>query len=174
VNGFPVTPPSRQTVTDKNPKKSHTNSSNKADWRAKHDEFLRTVRAARGEKVDDPPGTTNGENGAPRVPVGYIVCDYCGRNFFVESGRSAHTVVSEQKARIPRSANNAKALERMKARLKWVTYSHVLICLHYNYIPLWQLSQSFCFPYFIICVQNVSCAFCQDFDFLFYFKMLTI
>ncbi|XP_054156887.1 zinc finger C2HC domain-containing protein 1A-like isoform X2 [Oppia nitens] len=112
VNGFPITPPSRQTTSEPKPAVNK-----KADWRAKHEEFLRTVRAARGEKVDEP--EANGDLGAHRVPVGYIVCDYCGRNFSEKAADRHIEWCKEQKARIPRSANNAKALERMKARTKY-------------------------------------------------------
>ena len=107
MNGFPITPPSRQT-TAKVDKPNKT-----SDWRAKHEEFLRTVRQARGEKVEEP-----ATNGSPRVPVGYIMCQFCGRNFSDKAADRHIEWCKEQKARIPRSARNSdnKALERMKAR----------------------------------------------------------
>ena len=107
-----MTPPSRQTtakVADKTPNNKTSN------WRAKHEEFLRTVRQARGEKVDEP--EADSEVGGTRVPVGYVMCTFCGRNFSDKAADRHIQWCREQKARIPRSANNNnKALERMKAR----------------------------------------------------------
>ncbi len=74
---------------------------------------MRTVKAARGEKVDD---LVNGDK--PRVPVGYIECPSCGRNFSDKAADRHIAWCKEQKARIPRSASNDKAMERMKARTK--------------------------------------------------------
>ena len=111
VNGYPVTPPSRSTTASDDSKKANNKTSN---WRAKHEEFLRTVRQARGEQVDTP--VTNGDGQNPRVPVGYISCQFCGRNFSDKAADRHIQWCKEQKARIPRSASNTKALERMKVR----------------------------------------------------------
>ncbi|CAG2110398.1 unnamed protein product, partial [Medioppia subpectinata] len=143
VNGFPVsTPPSRPTAghTDHKHKTTTTASTanSTSNWRAKHEEFLRTVRAARGEKVDEPAADgVAAESGGPRVPVGYIVCDFCGRNFSNKAADRHIQWCREQKARIPRSANNAMALERMKARTKnnlntQLVVENILFAKHYK------------------------------------------
>jgi len=76
------------------------------------------VRQARGEKVEE---QVDGDK--PRVPVGYIECSFCGRNFSDKAADRHISWCKEQKARIPRSANNNnKAMERMKARTKVSKY----------------------------------------------------
>ena len=50
----------------------------KANWRAKHDDFIKTIRAARGE--DTVPSQMQKE-ATPYVNPDYVQCQYCSRHF---------------------------------------------------------------------------------------------
>lgn len=53
---------------------------NKSNWREQHEQFIRTVRAARGVKIDEL--TDEFElNGEKKLPSGYIQCPTCDRSF---------------------------------------------------------------------------------------------
>ncbi|RWS31513.1 hypothetical protein B4U80_04632 [Leptotrombidium deliense] len=85
----------------------------KPNWRAKHEEFIRTVRAARGESVDEP------DEGAKRVPIGYVECPSCGRSFTKGAADRHIPWCKEQKARIPRSPVSNDAMAKFKARSQY-------------------------------------------------------
>ncbi|XP_077487456.1 uncharacterized protein LOC144098576 isoform X2 [Amblyomma americanum] len=90
----------------------------KTNWKEKHEELIRTIRAARGEDAGSP--DDRGTNGSrPTVPAGYVECPSCGRNF---SDRAADRHIAwcqEKKSRIPKSPASAEAVERLKARTKY-------------------------------------------------------
>ncbi|XP_075552096.1 uncharacterized protein LOC142585310 isoform X2 [Dermacentor variabilis] len=90
----------------------------RANWKEKHEELIRTIRAARGEDVG--PSTDAASNGSrPAVPAGYVECPSCNRNF---SDRAADRHIAwcqEKKNRIPKSPASAEAVERLKARTKY-------------------------------------------------------
>ncbi|XP_077538935.1 uncharacterized protein LOC144151691 isoform X4 [Haemaphysalis longicornis] len=93
----------------------------RTNWKEKHEELIRTIRAARGEDVGPSTGeTTNGTSGSrPAVPAGYVECPSCNRNF---SDRAADRHIAwcqEKKNRIPKSPASAEAVERLKARTKY-------------------------------------------------------
>lgn len=68
---------------------STKNGVKKTNWREQHQEFIRTVRAARGVNVDKPDSgsktTKIAEDGSvietKKVPAGYVTCPHCDRNF---------------------------------------------------------------------------------------------
>ena len=99
----------------------------KPDWKVKHEEFLRTIRAARGEDVSKYGAKDENEidtgNGQRPIAHGMVECPSCGRRF---SDRAAdrHIVWCVEKQQNDQlKANNNKeinkeAMERMKARTK--------------------------------------------------------
>lgn len=102
-------------------------NSKKTNWRAQHEEFIRNIRAARGEEVEGG-DEENGENSGSRsksLPPGMVECPSCGRRFS-ERASDRHIAWCTEKAatdeRKRRNSNNQKdqqeALERMKARTK--------------------------------------------------------
>lgn len=98
---------------------SSSNSTKKTNWRQQHEEFIKTIRMARGEKVEDDHVNGDGDvNGQSKVPIGYVKCDCCGRNFSQKAADRHIEWCKEQNKRIPRSASNLEAHERMKARIK--------------------------------------------------------
>ncbi|XP_075751584.1 uncharacterized protein LOC119173867 isoform X1 [Rhipicephalus microplus] len=104
--------PKLPTLSPKPKPKARTN------WKEKHEELIRTIRAARGEDVG--PSTDAASNGSrPAVPAGYVECPSCNRNF---SDRAADRHIAwcqERKSRIPKSPASAEAVERLKARTKY-------------------------------------------------------
>ncbi|RWS17397.1 zinc finger C2HC domain-containing protein 1A-like isoform X2 [Dinothrombium tinctorium] len=106
--------PSVRTISEKPENESNT----KSNWRAKHEEFIRTVRAARGEKVDEPEKSSSGIP-VKRIPVGYVECPTCGRAFTKGTAERHIPWCKEQKARIPRSPVSGDALAKFRARTQY-------------------------------------------------------
>uniref|UniRef100_A0A147BC18 C2HC/C3H-type domain-containing protein n=1 Tax=Ixodes ricinus TaxID=34613 RepID=A0A147BC18_IXORI len=94
----------------------------RTNWKEKHEELIRTIRAARGEDTGPTTdGNTNGTTGSrPAIPAGYVECPTCNRNF---SDRAADRHIAwcqERNNRIPpKSPASAEAVERLKARTKY-------------------------------------------------------
>ena len=112
---------------------SSSNPTKKTNWRQQHEEFIKTIRMARGEKVEDDHDNGDGDiNGQSKVPIGYVKCDCCGRNFSQKAADRHIEWCKEQNKRIPRSASNIEAQERMKARIKvnFIYYFMVIIFSH--------------------------------------------
>lgn len=83
----------------------------KTNWKAKHEELIRTVKAARGEKNDD--------NFIPTKPVDTEECPHCTRNFGPKS-YDRHVEFCREKAQRKFSAPviSQLAKERLEARTK--------------------------------------------------------
>lgn len=106
-------------ATEPSPKQQKPKA--KASWKEKHEELIRTIRAARGEDVGSAvEGTAKGVGGGrPPIPAGYVECPTCNRNF---SDRAADRHIAwcqERRNRIPKSPASAEAVERLKARTKY-------------------------------------------------------
>ena len=89
--------------------------SRKSNWREAHEEFIRTVRQARGEVVQEEPEAVK------RIPAGYVQCECCGRNFSKAAAERHIPWCKEQKSRapLPRSPASGDAMSRFKARAKY-------------------------------------------------------
>lgn len=83
----------------------------KTNWKAKHEELIRTVKAARGEKNDD--------MFIPSKPVDTEECPHCARNFGPKS-YDRHVEFCREKAQRKFSAPviSQLAKERLEARTK--------------------------------------------------------
>lgn len=83
----------------------------KTNWRAKHEELIRAVKSARGEKVDD--------KYTPTKPADTEPCPYCMRNFGPKS-YDRHVEFCKEKSQRRPSAPviNPSAKERLEARTK--------------------------------------------------------
>lgn len=107
-------------VNPSSPIKSLANRSNQgklnenmknSNWREKHEDFIRTVRQARGIKIDD--SQSNHKNmdhdsdaSRRRIPAGYVECPTCDRRFSKAASERHIPWCKEQKARIPRTNNH--------------------------------------------------------------------
>ncbi|XP_025201486.1 zinc finger C2HC domain-containing protein 1A-like isoform X2 [Melanaphis sacchari] len=84
----------------------------KKNWKAKHEELVRAVKAARGEKVDDKP--------VPTKPIDSEECPHCARNFGPKS-YDRHVEFCREKAQRISTAPviSQVAKERLEARIKY-------------------------------------------------------
>ncbi|VVC34396.1 Hypothetical protein CINCED_3A018987 [Cinara cedri] len=84
----------------------------KTNWRDKHEELIRAVKSARGEKNDN--------KSIPSKPVDCETCPYCMRNFGPKS-YDRHVEFCREKAQRRPSAPviNLSAKERLEARTKY-------------------------------------------------------
>lgn len=111
--GPPPSSPMKKSVTQRGKPQNSSNQEDKdksrtrkSNWREEHEEFIRTVRQARGEKVDTQPNATIDEAaGRKRIPVGYVECPFCERKFSKAAAERHIPWCKEQKARIPRTPN---------------------------------------------------------------------
>ncbi|OTF76460.1 hypothetical protein BLA29_007841, partial [Euroglyphus maynei] len=82
-----------------------------SNWRQQHQEFIRTIRAARGAQQ---------QSGA--IPPGFTECPTCQRRFSIKAADRHIEWCAEsqhkQRQRQQNVAKNQEALERMKARTK--------------------------------------------------------
>ena len=70
----------------------------KANWRAKHENLIATLKAARGQ----------GPAVAAVVDPGYVACPYCNRNFNEYAAERHIPFCKEQSSRMPKGAGNGK------------------------------------------------------------------
>lgn len=90
---------------------------NKTNWKAKHEELIRTLKAARGEIVDDKPITK---------PVDTKACPHCARNFGPNSYDRHVEFCKEKAQRIStKPVINETARERLIARTKVSVPVHI-------------------------------------------------
>lgn len=114
-------------VGDKKENQESNNSSTskkQSNWRQQHQEFIRTIRAARGAAVSDD-NDTSADTGA--LPAGVVECPTCGRRFSNKAADRhitwcAENVRKQQQKKQEQIHNgnskNLEALERMKNRTK--------------------------------------------------------
>lgn len=95
-----------------------------SNWRQQHQEFIRTIRAARGAAVSDDNDVLP-DTGA--LPTGVVECPSCGRRFSNKAADRhitwcAENVRKQQQKKQEQNHNgnskNLEALERMKNRTK--------------------------------------------------------
>jgi len=85
------------------------NESKKANWREAHEEFIKTVRKARGLKVEEE------DDNVKKIPAGYVKCPFCERTFNKAAGERHIAWCKEQKARIPRTSSQ-DAINKLKGK----------------------------------------------------------
>uniref|UniRef100_T1K641 C2HC/C3H-type domain-containing protein n=1 Tax=Tetranychus urticae TaxID=32264 RepID=T1K641_TETUR len=89
----------------------------KSNWREQHEQFIRTIREARGLKVEPEPLEDDGKK---RMPPGYVECPCCNRRFSKAAADRHIPWCKEQKARSIRSPKaNKETANRVKARSKY-------------------------------------------------------
>ncbi|XP_065063248.1 zinc finger C2HC domain-containing protein 1A-like isoform X2 [Rhopilema esculentum] len=91
VKRKPSPPPSKTKIS--------SSSKDKSNWRAKHENLIATLKAARGE----------GPAVAPTVDPGYVECPYCTRNFNEYAAERHIPFCKEQNARLPKNSGNSKS-----------------------------------------------------------------
>lgn len=91
----------------------------KSNWKQKHEDFIRTVRAARQ-------ATTAVKQGKPLPPPppaainpDYIQCPHCQRRFNQSAAERHITFCAEQRKRLGANAKHQQASAAMKARTKY-------------------------------------------------------
>ncbi|KAI2803006.1 Zinc finger C2HC domain-containing protein 1C [Blomia tropicalis] len=126
---------SKSTTTKTNNTKGSTTSTIGSDvkekakpipnWKRQHEEFIRTIRAARGEVVEN--DHTNSieeedEDGSGRtrtLPPGMVECPTCMRRFSERAAeRHINWCAGRQKNEMKQKNSDPEAMERMKARTK--------------------------------------------------------
>ncbi|XP_076282660.1 uncharacterized protein LOC143210068 [Lasioglossum baleicum] len=94
----------------------------KSSWKQTHDDFLRQIRAARSEIVDDTmqkPGTTLLSSSAPMRANEQGVCPTCNRHFGVKAYDRHVAWCKDRIARVQISPATNIAKERLEARMKY-------------------------------------------------------
>ena len=71
----------------------------KGNWKAKHENLIATLRAARGQ----------GPPAAPVIDPGYVECPYCSRNFNEHAAERHIPFCKEQSSRMPKNSGTAKS-----------------------------------------------------------------
>lgn len=84
----------------------------KSNWRDKHEEFVKNIRMAKGEVVQ--------ETAQPKknIPSDYIECPSCNRHFN-QKAAERHISWCQSKSQIPKSSVSKEAKERLQARTKY-------------------------------------------------------
>ncbi|XP_076660761.1 uncharacterized protein LOC143364151 [Halictus rubicundus] len=106
-------------------KRRHAQDGNgglKSTWKQTHDDFLRQIRAARNEIVDDTmqkQGTTLLSSSAPMRANEQGVCPTCNRHFGVKAYDRHVAWCKDRIARVQISAATNIAKERLEARMKY-------------------------------------------------------
>lgn len=85
----------------------------KSNWREQHEEFIRTVRAARGVKVDDPIDVDEKFSGSKKVPPGYIKCPTCERSFNRKAADRHIEWCAEKKSLTTSNRSSPQSLDAM-------------------------------------------------------------
>ena len=89
----------------------------KSNWKAKHEDFIRTIRAARGEDTLD----SQSQREAPRfVNPDYVQCDYCSRRFNEAAAERHIPFCKEQQHRLRnKNTKEATASDKMEKRTQY-------------------------------------------------------
>ncbi|XP_012287554.1 uncharacterized protein LOC105703612 isoform X2 [Orussus abietinus] len=89
-----------------------------SSWKQTHDEFLRAIRAARGDSVDSkvPPAISTG---APTRANEKGMCPTCNRQFGIKAYDRHVAWCKERATRLPVSPATNVAKERLEARMKY-------------------------------------------------------
>lgn len=92
----------------------------KSNWKQKHDDFIRTVRAAREATIAVKQGKPLPPPPPAAINPDYIQCPHCARRFNENAADRHIKFCAEQKKRIPtKTANHQKADAAMKTRIKY-------------------------------------------------------
>jgi hypothetical protein len=92
----------------------------KNNWRQKHEEFVRSIRAARGVQAAMDRGEPLPPPPPPTINPDYVQCDFCGRRFN-ESAAARHIVFcKEQHERLPKKKpEQMTAAQKMAVRTQY-------------------------------------------------------
>lgn len=82
------------------PQPQSTATTSKSNWRRNHEDFVNTIRAARGVSVALKTGGPLPPPPPPSENPDYIKCDYCGRRFNETAAKRHISFCKEQKSRI--------------------------------------------------------------------------
>ncbi|XP_043475057.1 uncharacterized protein LOC122506798 isoform X3 [Leptopilina heterotoma] len=93
----------------------------KSSWKLTHDEFLRTIRAARGEptEVITRQSTNQITSGAPTRANEKGICPTCYRQFGIKAYERHVAWCKERSTRLPVSPATNVAKERLEARIRY-------------------------------------------------------
>ena len=89
----------------------------KSNWKAKHDDFIRTIRAARGEDTQN----SQSQRDAPRmINPDYVQCEYCSRRFNEAAADRHIPFCKEQQNRLKnKGTKEATSSDRMSKRTQY-------------------------------------------------------
>lgn len=94
----------------------------KADWRRQHEEFVKTIRAARGVTNALKTGGELPPPPEPTINPDYIQCPHCERRFNESAAERHMNFCKEQKTRLPKASSDSKfsqKSEKQKIRTQY-------------------------------------------------------
>ncbi|XP_011314119.1 uncharacterized protein [Fopius arisanus] len=94
----------------------------KTSWKQSHDEFIKTIRAARGESVEPTPSRQLAPIIAPGAPTRANekgICPTCNRQFGIKAYDRHVAWCKDRVTRMPSSPATNMAKERLDARMKY-------------------------------------------------------
>lgn len=106
IEKLPIKKSSQQTVNKPIKKK--------ADWRSKHEEFIKTIRSARGVTAAIKEGRDLPPPPPPTINPDYVQCPHCDRRFNESAAERHINFCKEQKSRLPKSSSKLKTESRLK------------------------------------------------------------
>lgn len=80
----------------------------KKDWRRQHEEFIKTIRSARGVTAAQKTGAALPPPPSPTFNPDYIQCEYCNRRFNESAAERHINFCKEQKSRLPKQSGDSK------------------------------------------------------------------
>ncbi|XP_015108671.1 uncharacterized protein LOC107035656 isoform X2 [Diachasma alloeum] len=101
---------------------SEERSLNNTSWKQTHDDFIKTIRAARGESVETTPARTLAPIVAPGAPTRANekgTCPTCNRQFGIKAYDRHVAWCKDRVTRMPSSPATNMAKERLDARMKY-------------------------------------------------------
>lgn len=100
----------------------------KSDWRRKHEEFVKTIRAARGATAAIKQGKEPPPPPEPTYNPDYIQCQYCNRRFNETAAERHINFCKEQKARMPKQSSDTKYDVKKEKQQKRTQVTHEVSC----------------------------------------------
>ncbi|XP_065652330.1 zinc finger C2HC domain-containing protein 1B isoform X6 [Hydra vulgaris] len=107
LQGIPVKTITASSAPPKIPKK-------KADWRATHNDFIKTIRAARGVTAALKSGSELPPPPSPTFNPDYVQCPHCDRRFNESAAERHIGFCKDQKSRLPKNGDSKYGVNKEK------------------------------------------------------------
>ncbi|KAK2165857.1 hypothetical protein NP493_1347g00012 [Ridgeia piscesae] len=100
-------------------KKTSTVQPKKSTWKEQHEEFISTIRAARGVQAAMQSGKPLPPPPAPSLNRDYVQCQYCQRRFNSNAAERHIPFCKTQHERLPKKKPDATTKARMEVRIQY-------------------------------------------------------